>query len=337
MAIGPFRIPRPRRPVAGHAHGKDDHGKAMPGSAHPTRVTLDELLALAVLARGSSLVPVRRVAVSRNGGHASRWRGRGVDFRESRIYQPGDEIRHMDWRVTARSGKPHTKLFQEEREQSVLFAVDCAPSMRFGTRVRFKSVQAARAVALLAWVTTAAGDRVGAQGFGGAVRAEVRPAGGRRGALRVLRALRDWDAIADADAGEPLSASLARTTRVLRPGARLIIVTDGFGTDADAIGRLRQLASRHEVAVVLVRDPLELAPPPPGRYAVRSGSVRRFFDFADERTRSAWTERFAARRQDLAAACAQLGVRVVPLDVDADLRTALAPLLARMPRARSAA
>jgi uncharacterized protein (DUF58 family) len=114
---------------------------------HPTRVALDELIALAPLARGARLARRRPPSAAAAGGLPSRWRGRGMDFRESRIYQPGDEIRHMDWRVTARSGKAHTKLFEEEREQALLLVMDFNPSMRFGTRVRFKNVQAARAAA----------------------------------------------------------------------------------------------------------------------------------------------------------------------------------------------
>ncbi|MFC5490449.1 DUF58 domain-containing protein [Dokdonella soli] len=298
--------------------------------SHSVRVALDELIALSALAHGTSLARSRRSPALRTGTSSSRWRGRGVDFRESRIYQAGDEIRHMDWRVTARSGKPHTKLFEEEREQGLLLAMDLNPGMRFGTRVRFKSVQAARAAALLAWMASAAGDRVGAIGFGGGINGEVKPAGGRRGVLHVLRALRDWDASADdANQQEPLSSALARVRRLLRPGMRLVLLSDGFSTDAAAAERLPQIAGRHEVSVVLLRDALELAPPPPGRYALHLGSVRQILDFSDSRVRSAWTERFAASRERLRDQCTKLGVRTIELDSHADLRRALAPLLAR--------
>lgn len=295
----------------------------------PVHVALDELIALSALAHGAALARSRRSAALRSGTSSSRWRGRGVDFRESRIYQPGDEIRHMDWRVTARSGKPHTKLFEEEREQALLLALDFNPSMHFGTRVRFKSVQAARAAALLAWMASAAGDRVGALGFGGGVDGEVKPAGGRRGVLRVLRAIRDWDQARDDARGEPMSRALARTRRLLRPGMRLVIFSDGFSADDAAVLPLPQLAARHEIAVVLLRDALELAAPPPGRYAVHLGEARRIVDFGDARVRNAWAARFAASRVRLTGECQRLGIRVVELDTDADLRRALAPLLAR--------
>ncbi|MEO7431031.1 MAG: DUF58 domain-containing protein [Dokdonella sp.] len=300
-----------------------------PSHTNATRVALDELIALGALAHGASLMKSRRSPALRAGGNTSRWRGRGVDFRESRIYQAGDEIRHMDWRVTARSGKPHTKLFEEEREQGLLLAMDLNPGMRFGTRVRFKSVQAARAAALLAWMASAGGDRVGALGFGGGINGEVKPAGGRRGVLHVLRALRDWDTAADAVAQEPLSRALSRLRRLLLPGMRLVLLTDGFSTDAETEKLLPQLAGRHDIAVVLLRDALELAPPPPGRYALHLGATRRILDFGDARVRGAWTERFTTSRERLIALCKKLGVRVIELDGHADLRRAIAPLLAR--------
>src|SRR5215813_1795413 len=129
-----------------------------------TQVTFDDLIAMRLRARRFAR-PATRVAGHRSATHGSRFRGRGVDYVESRGYQPGDDIRQMDWRVTARTGRPHTKVFQEEREQSILLVVSHNASMRFGTRVRFKSVQAARAAALVAWAAALGGDRIGALGY----------------------------------------------------------------------------------------------------------------------------------------------------------------------------
>lgn len=297
------------------------------GSSSGVRVDLAELIALGAQARGQ-LAEVRRSAAARSGQRASRWRGRGVDFRESRIYQPGDEIRHMDWRVTARTDRPHTKVFEEEREHGLLLLIDCNPSMRFGTRARFKSVQAARAASLLAWLATRAGDRVGALGFGGGINGEVKPAGGRRGVLHVLRALRDWDHAATAQR-EPLSAALERARRLLRPGMRLLLLSDGQSCDAAAATLLPRLAIHAELGGVILADPLECLPPPPGRYAVSTDGRRRLFDFADAQVRAAWSARFAAPRERLRAELRRHGGRVVELTTDADLRRALMPFLAR--------
>jgi uncharacterized protein (DUF58 family) len=292
------------------------------------RVSLADLLALSALARGNNLAEVRRSAAARTGQHASRWRGRGVDFRESRIYQPGDDIRHMDWRVTARSGRPHTKLFEEEREHGLLIMMDFNPGMRFGTRVRFKSVQAARAASLLAWMAIHVGDRVGVLGFGGGIDAEVKPASGRRGVLQVLRALRDWDR----DAGsqrESLGEALQRARRLLRPGTRLIVISDGFSAGSDAWPVLSRCAGRHELGCVLVSDPLEQRPPPAGRYAVSTQDGRRMLDFGSRQLRDDWTKPFAAVRDRARAEFVRLGARVVELTTDADLRKAIMPFTDR--------
>ncbi len=292
------------------------------------RVALDELLALSAQVRGSSLAEVRRSAAARTGLHVSRWRGRGVDFRESRIYQAGDDIRHMDWRVTARSGRPHTKLYEEEREHGLLLLIDLNPSMRFGTRVRFKSVQSARIAALLAWMASASGDRVGAIGFGGGIQREVKPAGGRRGVLQVLRALRDWDHAAGPQQ-EALASALERARRLLRPGTRLILISDGFSADENAWPVLGRCAGRHELGCVLVSDALEHGPPPPGRYAISNSGTRQTLDFADKALRRQWPRPFGEVRNRVRAEFTRLGARVVEIATDADARRALLPFTQR--------
>ncbi len=291
-------------------------------------VALDELLALSAQARGSSLAEVRRSAAARTGLHTSRWRGRGVDFRESRIYQAGDDIRHMDWRVTARSGRPHTKLFEEEREHGLLLMIDLNPGMHFGTRVRFKSVQAARVASLLAWMASAGGDRVGALGFGGGISHEVKPASGRRGVLQVLRALRDWDHAADAQQ-QSLASALERARRLLRPGTRLILISDGFSADDGAWPALARCASRHELGCVLVSDPLEHTPPPPGRYAISSAGTRQTLDFTEKNLRAQWPKPFAQAREQLRREFTRLGGRVIEVATDDDVRRAILPFTQR--------
>lgn len=303
---------------------------------HPIEVRLDELIALRGLGGAAGVARRRRAAAARSGGVLSRWRGRGMDFRESRAYQAGDEIRHMDWRVTARTGRAHTKLFEEEREQGLLLALDLNPGMRFGTRTRFKNVQAARAAALLAWRAAAAGDRIGALAFGGGVEAEARPLAGRRGVLAVLRGLCDWNRRADPTLASPLADGLQRLQRLLRPGMRVVVLSDGLAYDPRADRELARIAARHDTVFVLVEDALELAPPPPGSYAVELSARRGWFDLRDTRMREAWTEGFAATRARLRAACARTGIPVLELATDADLVPALAGLLGRRGRGGAA-
>jgi uncharacterized protein (DUF58 family) len=241
----------------------------------------------------------------------------------------------MDWRLTARSGRPHTKLFQEEREQSILLLIDGNPSMHFGTRVRFKSVQAARAAALIAWAAVHGGDRVGAVGFGPGLNAEVKPGGGPRGALRVLRALTEWDAIAIGGGPiQPLSHALQRAHRLARPGTRVILLTDGFAADAAAEGPLALLAEHCDVATVLLSDALEQAPPPPARYALRSDSGRVLLDFASARIRARWPQLFVERRAMLTGMLQRRALRSVVLDTRAEPDSALMRVLGLDARAR---
>ena len=150
------------------------------------------------------------------GAYRSRFRGRGVDFLESRNYQPGDDIRNMDWRVTARTGRAHTKIFQEERERPVLVVLDAGPSLFFGTRKRLKSVAAGLLAASIAWTAVRRGDRIGAFLFSPEGHRELRPAGGRRGAMRVIQSLVEWLDPEQVRSGEaPLSATLERVRHCL--------------------------------------------------------------------------------------------------------------------------
>lgn len=293
-------------------------------------VTLPDLIGLRLRARRLEQPVWNRVSGAHAAVHASRFRGRGVDYSESRNYQPGDDIRQMDWRVTARTGRPHTKLFQEERERNVLLVVSHNPSMRFGTRVRFKSVQAARAAALIAWAAALGGDRIGAIGYGPELNAEVKPGGGARGALRVLRALVQWDGIRNAAAPAhdvPLSIALRRAQRLARPGSQIILIGDGFDCDDAAESSLSLLSEHCDVAALLVTDPLEQAAPPPARYTLQSEGGRIQLDFAGKRTREHWAELFAERRDHLVGMLRKRSLSHATIDTRAEPENALRDLL----------
>jgi uncharacterized protein (DUF58 family) len=309
-----------------------------PSALTGIRVDLAELIAMRLQAYRFERATRRRVVGSRGAAHASRLRGRGVDYAESRNYEPGDDIRQMDWRVTARTGRPHTKLFQEERERNVLLVVSHNPSMRFGTRVRFKSVQAARLAALIAWAATANGDRIGAIGYGPGLNAEVKPGGGSRGALRVLRALREWDGIAaSGHAVVPLSQALQRAQRLARPGSQIVLLGDGFDCDGASESLLSLLARHCDVAAVLLSDPLEHQAPPPARYALHSDSGRVQLDFAESATRTQWTDWFESRRARWIELLRRRALGYTVLDTDAEPESAMRALLEQSLRRRSAA
>jgi uncharacterized protein (DUF58 family) len=233
-------------------------------------------------------LPMRQAAASAlAGAYRSRFRGRGVDFVESRNYQPGDDIRNMDWRVTARTGRPHTKLFQEERERPVLVVLDAAPSLYFGTRTRLKSVAAGRMAAAIAWAAVRRGDRIGGFLFAPGRHRELRPAGGRRGAMRLIQALVDWldpDSVGRPEATEPLSGALERVRHAVRPGSLVIVISDFFSLDEDSNRHLSRLRQHNDVIACQVLDAAEHLLPS-GRYPISDGEERAVLDMGQAASR----------------------------------------------------
>jgi uncharacterized protein (DUF58 family) len=242
-------------------------------------LTAAELIALRARCHALRL-PMRQAAASAlAGAYRSRFRGRGVDFLESRNYQPGDDIRNMDWRVTARTGRPHTKVFQEERERPVLVVLDAGPSLYFGTRRRLKSVAAGQLAAAIAWSAVRRGDRIGGFLFAPGRHRELRPAGGRRGAMRMIQGLVDWLEPGAAAQGEvqPLSAALERVRHAVRPGSLVIVLSDFFTLDADCNRHLSRLRQHNDIIGCQVLDAAEYQLPP-GRYPISDGTQAAILD-----------------------------------------------------------
>ena len=294
-----------------------------------TRVDLAELIALRARA-GKPGGARTRARTPLAGGHVSVLRGRGMDYAESRVYQAGDDARNIDWRRTARSGKWHTKLFEAERERSLLVLIDTHATMRFGTRVRYKSVAAARAAAWLAWTCVRGGDRVGALAFG-AVRDAVDPHAGARGALNALGALAHWDATASAGShvDEPLSAAIARAQRLIAAGNRIWLLSDGWCTDANATAALARLKRHAEVRVVIVIDPLERELAPRGAYVFETAADRQAIDLTGTEARAGFRDQLANGWHGLAKACDAAGVAWTTLSTGDEPEVALAPFLRR--------
>lgn len=290
-----------------------------------TRVSLAELVALRGRVAKAALPRLESRAM-RAGQQSSRLYGRGMDYAESRVYQPGDDVRRMDWRLTARSGRLHTKLFQEEREGRLLILVDAHASMRFGTRVRFKSVQAARAAALAAWYAVRAGERVGLMAFGEGHRL-LKPQGGVRGALAVCGALAEWDGLAATAAPEALSDVLLRAGRLMHGANRILLVSDGLSCDDAARGRLLDLTGKAGLRVLVVADALELAPPPPGRYPIEHEGERREVALLGERQRRDFQQALGQGQTRLNAMAQSLGIPHRTIDTAADPLDAVMSLL----------
>jgi uncharacterized protein (DUF58 family) len=287
------------------------------------RPSLAELLTLRPKAKG---VAARRGRDGLSGPSPSPLRGRGMDYAESRAYTPGDDVRHMDWRLTARSGVAHTKLYQAERERSTLIVADTSASLYFGTRVRMKSVQAARVGALVAWRALADGDRVAI--LRGSREDPPRPPlAGLRGVLRVLDALVRWYAAPPAG-DDGLAYAIDHAARLLRPGARAIVLADAVSVLGIEPRRWQALAAHREIAVVLLCDAVELAPPA-ARAPVLAAGVRRDVALDDAGVRQRWRQRFVGPIEQAEARLAAAGVRVLRMRADAPSDDVLALLVRR--------
>jgi len=303
----------------------EQNAAAQPSGAEliGVRVSAAELLQLRFSARAVDLTSQRRTVSSVAGMQRSAFRGRGIDYQESRNYQQGDDIRAMDWRVTARTGRAHTKVYQEERERPVIILIDLSPSMFFGTRTALKSVVAARAAALIGWTTVHNHDRIGAVLFDGGQDTcrEIRPTGGRIGVLQLIRALIVATAPDRVDPNKQsrLSEALKRLRRVARPGSLLVLLSDFYALDTDSEQALAQLRRHNDVLACQILDPLELHAPPPGRYGISDGRRTRILDTATAASRASYSSHFSTHRQAVKGLLQKYGIPLFRLHTTDDV------------------
>lgn len=305
---------------------------AVPGPARGdvAHITLPDLIALGGPARSLRLRPRRRAAAT-SGALLSRMRGRGMEFDEVRPYQPGDDIRTMEWRITARTGRPHTKLFREERERPVLLTVDLGPAMFFATRGAFKSVVAARAAGLLAWAACLQGDRVGGLLFGSGDPVEIAPGRGQPGVLHFLRALAAHPAWQPGARAEPaaLASTLQRLERVARPGSLIVLASDFRALTEDGRTALRRLGAHSDVMLLFVYDPFERDLPEPGVYLLTDGGGDRWLDTRVGALRARHRAAFEARVGALRALANDRGMALVSCETREDVLVTLRRALGR--------
>jgi uncharacterized protein (DUF58 family) len=224
---------------------------------HPT---LEDLVRLQFDARGFSFRTTQPVNSLLSGRHASRLRGRGLTFEELRGYRPGDDIRTMDWRATARLRKPHVRVYSEERERPVLLIIDQRSTMFFGSARTTKATAAAELAALAAWKTLDSGDRVGAIIFGDDEVVEIRPHRSRSNVLRicheVVRLNEALSSDKESGAANTFNDALRRSVNVAKHDHLILLISDCAGSDVQTRKLATHLAAHNDVMVALVYDPL---------------------------------------------------------------------------------
>lgn len=313
---------------------------------------LDELLFLRGAARSLNLRahgPARALLL---GSHRSGHRGRGLEFEEVRPYVAGDDPRSIDWRVTARRGRPHTKLFREERERPVWLLVDLHPGMFFGSRVQLKSMAAVRATALLAWVAALGGDRVGAVIDNAAATRILPPRSREAGVLPVLNTLLELQPRAPArrsvtppsseEDGAPFSRGAGEGRRLafgqtslnhlsqelaplVHPGSLVLALSDFAGVDQGSEVLWSGLVAHSECRWFWISDILERSGLPDGRF--RGGWPDRILTMDGAGVRSAWQAAWRERTQRIESIAQRLRISLTQLDTGVEVERALEELL----------
>ena len=274
---------------------------------HPAIASLSQLIKLRYGARELTGFPKIQARQMLAGGHKSRFRGRGMDFDQVRIYQPGDDVRSIDWRVTARTQVPHTKIFSEERERPILVISDLRSPMFFGSQ-RLKSVVACEISAALAWAGLAANDRAGGLVFGPQQQVDIKSRRSHHAVLQFIHALHEYSAqLVELQTDRySLADILEESRQFILPGSTVFIVSDFHDLNNNCERHLFELARHGNLNFCHVYDDIETALPPPSLYAVTDGQHQTMLDSSNTQLRQRFVDAFSRRSQHLRKLSEQL-------------------------------
>jgi uncharacterized protein (DUF58 family) len=299
-------------------------------------VSLDDLLALEHRGPRVSFKPRQPVHSLLSGRFASRMRGRGLNFEEIRDYRSGDDVRSIDWKVTARLQRPHVRVFKEERDRQTVLVVDQRLSMFFGSRRAMKSVAAAEAAAIGAWRVLGAGDRVGAIVFNDRELAEFRPRRSRSTVLQILAAIVTHNRSLGVNRG--ISASPSMLNKALQQAQRralqdavVIVISDFDGADDETRKMIGDIARHNDVVALLVHDPLQSDLPASASMTVTDGELQIHLEVGRESIRKSILQVSKERLRDVFAWTQELGVPVLPLSTAEDTAQQIRRLLGALP------
>ncbi len=280
--------------------------------------SLQDLIRLQQQAAGFSFLPRQPVHSRLSGRHASRLRGRGLDFEELRQYRPGDDIRTMDWKATKRTRQPYVRVYSEERERPVLLLVDQRISMFFGSRVNMKSVTAAETAALAAWRVVNTGDRVGAIIFNDQKLSEIKPQRSRKTVLQILREIVKQNQSLGFERNisaqkEMLNRALEKARYLAGHDYLVCVISDFFGLDDQTLYQVKLLCRHNDVILLPIYDPLAGKLPEKGSLVISDGNRQILLDANDQRLQKRFPEFLQGRLQTLSRALEKFGVPILPV------------------------
>jgi uncharacterized protein (DUF58 family) len=280
--------------------------------------SLDELMRLRYKAADFSFLPRQPIHSILSGRHASRLRGRGLNFEELRGYLPGDDTRHIDWRVTARTRKPYVRVYTEEKDRTVWLLVDQRISMFFGSRWKMKSVVAAEAAAMAAWRVLSQGDRVGALIFDDADIRVIPPQRSEQRVAQILKEVIRKNHALNLHSGlkpgpQMLNRALERVATLARHDCLVCLIGDGTGIDQDTRKYVTRLTEHNDVLSVFIYDPLEQSLPEVGHLVFSDGESEMEFNTSEKKLGQAYSHDFQLRVDRMKATSRRHAVPLIPL------------------------
>ncbi len=266
----------------------------------------------------------RKLSVSRQAGDVkSAFKGRGIELEELRAYNYGDDVRDIDWRVTARKLSPFTRLYAEEKDREIYVLLDLSAGMVFGTRKELKSVSAAKVSALIGWLCLENKDRFGAYVFDGTQNSFFKASNSRGNMIAILKKISTYtqQILSPGQAkSESLFKPIKLLSQTLKGHATVFIVSD-FSDFSDKVQKsLAELSRKCQVFCIDVFDTLEAKAPPSGEYMVSSGSGKSLiFNTTSKEFRAEYQEYFASRRQEIKEFCRRFGARYIAINGETEL------------------
>ena len=302
-------------------------------------VSLAHLRGLQGAARGLNFLPRHSSASVLNGRHTSRLRGRGLNFEEMRDYLPGDDIRSIDWKATARTGSPHVRVFTEERDRPAVLVVDQRMSMFFGSVLNMKSVTAAEAAAIAAFQILEAGDRVGGIVFDDDNKIEIKPRRSRRAVFAFLEAIAEMNAGLNADrkvSREPggLNKVLSSVAKLAHHDHLIIVLSDFDGIDEATRRHSSGIAAHNDLVLMLVSDPAAVTLRTNEPVIVGDHAMQAEVDLSSVDARDAVTGFSNERLQRIYNWQNEINLSVLPLSAGEDTLVQIRTLLGKMATTR---
>lgn len=282
-------------------------------------VDLDELVRWQYSSSGFSFLPRQPVHSILSGRHASKLRGRGLNFEELRDYLPGDDTRNIDWKVTARTGKPYVRVYTEEKDRTVWLLIDQRVGMFFGSRQRMKSVVAAEVAAISAWRVLSVGDRVGALVFNDSEVSVIPPHRSRDRVMQILKQVVNMNHSLSAGPGlkpdvNKLNEALKQVSTLARHDCLVCLITDADGMNPETRKHITRLSEHNDVLAAIIYDPVEKEMPTAGRLRFADNEGQLEADTSNRKLRTGFQSEFETKLERIQSASRRFSIPVITLD-----------------------